>query len=541
MKPKAKFEYFQAIPFYTKSDPAVFAWFSDNLGVYELRLMPSVKEVAGIPTAGKGLIIVAVVDQTIHFRIFDGDGQVVVDTDEKKLTEHAPQIVELRKQLEGLSPPRSLTSSEKRRIGDAVKSIVGYTDRGELDAMTGRALPVIVPESVKSGDAADVYSAAEEKLDPDGKKRRRYPGLKRDDFPCLWIEGKGGKHFTLPIPKKTDEIPGMLRKVADAAAESNNIDELRAKISKVKGLPRPIEDRYFRDVVGLAVLAIALILIYLISLPLLPRSSTGILEIAILAVVALIPAVVLFKIVQSFAEFSGTQYGMDLKLGGAAAVWGLVFLGGIAYQRSLPAPGTFTAGFFFKVQDDRNTPMPTAGRVDAQLDVPMPGEVRDGFGKIPRLSRDWEGKTTTIILHVPGYELVKPEVTYLLSESKPPTVLVKRSAEVGPLVVSTFNCTIYFSIEGSPNGVVPDGQLTLQFNKPEVVPISQGSASISSIPDAWNDQPVTVRLKMIGYQLADPLAPVRLKPDGRINVLVRQEPPPKSKEEAPSAGSSKEF
>ena len=55
--------------------------------VCDLELMPSVKDVGGIPVAGKSLIVVAVVDHVLHFRVFAGDGKIALDTDEKKLTE----------------------------------------------------------------------------------------------------------------------------------------------------------------------------------------------------------------------------------------------------------------------------------------------------------------------------------------------------------------------------------------------------------------------------------------------------------------------
>ena len=102
----------------------------------DLRLMSSVKEVSDIPTAGKDLIIVAAVDNVLHFRMFDGDGKVVVDTDEKRLTEQARQIEDLRKQLVGLWPPHELTESEKGRVITAVTSIVEHSPSiPELDAI----------------------------------------------------------------------------------------------------------------------------------------------------------------------------------------------------------------------------------------------------------------------------------------------------------------------------------------------------------------------------------------------------------------------
>ncbi len=109
--------------------------------------------------------------------------------------------------------------------------------RNDLDSMTGSALPVMRPETVEKGDAADVYMAAEETdKDADGTQRRRYPGLKRADLPCLWIEGLGGKHFTLPLPKKKNEISQMLRKLSDSAEASSSIDDLREKVTAEEGV-----------------------------------------------------------------------------------------------------------------------------------------------------------------------------------------------------------------------------------------------------------------------------------------------------------------
>ena len=72
---------------------------------YDLRLTRTVKDVRSIPLAGKRLIIVAAVQNVLHFRIHDGDGNMAVDTDETTLTKEAGRIGELSKQLESLWPP----------------------------------------------------------------------------------------------------------------------------------------------------------------------------------------------------------------------------------------------------------------------------------------------------------------------------------------------------------------------------------------------------------------------------------------------------
>ncbi len=98
----------------------------------DLRLMSWVKDVHDIPTRGKDLIIVAAVDNVLHFRMFNGAGKVVVDTDEKRLTEKAWQIENLRKQLVSLWPPHELTGSEKDQVINNVTLIVGRTPNEAL-------------------------------------------------------------------------------------------------------------------------------------------------------------------------------------------------------------------------------------------------------------------------------------------------------------------------------------------------------------------------------------------------------------------------
>ncbi len=94
---------------------------------YNLRLMSPTNDPGSIPTKGKSLVVVVALNGILHFRIFDGAAKKVVDTDETKLTAKASQIKDLRNQLETLSPPHELTSSEKRGVIAAVTSIVGRT------------------------------------------------------------------------------------------------------------------------------------------------------------------------------------------------------------------------------------------------------------------------------------------------------------------------------------------------------------------------------------------------------------------------------
>jgi len=102
----------------------------------DLRLMSSATDATGIPQTGKSLIVVADVDHVLQFRIFNGDGKVIVDTDEKRLREPTLQIERLRKRLEGLWPPHELTKSEKDEVVTAVRSVVDRTSALQARAAT---------------------------------------------------------------------------------------------------------------------------------------------------------------------------------------------------------------------------------------------------------------------------------------------------------------------------------------------------------------------------------------------------------------------
>ena len=100
---------------------------------FELRLISSANGMDDIPPEPKSLIIVALVDQVLHIRIFDSNGKEV---DEKKLTGRVQRMEDLRKQLENLWPPHELSKDEKAQVIAAVLSIVGHTQKPKLVMVT---------------------------------------------------------------------------------------------------------------------------------------------------------------------------------------------------------------------------------------------------------------------------------------------------------------------------------------------------------------------------------------------------------------------
>ena len=112
---------------------------------FDLWFRPGLDRTSEIPTKGKDLIVVAgcrsddrdnglrdpldfeAAIGRLHFRVFDGDGKVVVDTDETKLPEKSRQIEVLRKELVRY---RDLSERLAGRVSkkDIINSIVSILD-----------------------------------------------------------------------------------------------------------------------------------------------------------------------------------------------------------------------------------------------------------------------------------------------------------------------------------------------------------------------------------------------------------------------------
>jgi hypothetical protein len=102
----------------------------------DLRMMPSVTGIGDLPTEGKDLVIVAELKHTVsnykdstadeysyttlHFRMFDGQGKIVVEHGEAS---HLG-IGEFKTQLASLWPPHELTEDEKNWVINCVTVFV---------------------------------------------------------------------------------------------------------------------------------------------------------------------------------------------------------------------------------------------------------------------------------------------------------------------------------------------------------------------------------------------------------------------------------
>jgi hypothetical protein len=194
-------------------------------GGLDLRLLSPYDAPRCLPAAGRDLIVVAgervrppatldpgvvrpvrAEEQSLHFRIFDGDGRMVVDMPESRLSGRPRGLsCGLRIDLERLWPPHALSQSERRRVITAVHSIIGHVPHipavGQ-DLVVVAAIDGVLHFRIFDGDGKQVANTDEERFrlvdDTDGmvpdsaseveyrrKKARALAGLK-DQLAGLW-------------------------------------------------------------------------------------------------------------------------------------------------------------------------------------------------------------------------------------------------------------------------------------------------------------------------------------------------------------------
>ncbi len=102
--------------------------------------------------------------------------------------------------------------------------------RSDIDAITGSALVVPLAKEVETGDAEGIMSLFRRDL-----KNERYPGLRRSDMPCFWVEDGEQRHEIIRLPNNLDDLNTYLRAMTDAAAESKSPKEIKEMVMKTAG------------------------------------------------------------------------------------------------------------------------------------------------------------------------------------------------------------------------------------------------------------------------------------------------------------------
>ena len=105
---------------------------------YRAKLLGPLVDRGRIPTAGKNLIVLADVNGSLHVRIFDGLGAVVIDTNQTKRPGLAQAFKDLKEKFKPPWSPHVLTRREEGRVAAAVASLVELSlKRSMLRLMLG--------------------------------------------------------------------------------------------------------------------------------------------------------------------------------------------------------------------------------------------------------------------------------------------------------------------------------------------------------------------------------------------------------------------
>jgi hypothetical protein len=182
--------------------------------------------------------------------------------------------------------------------------------RDEIDAATGEAIVIVLPRVVAAGNAKAFDSLFRKPV-----RDQRYPGLKRLDLPCLWIEDGDQNHILVKLPDSIEETKKVIRALADGAPQATSAENLRRLLEKTVPEVSKKSQQFAAFTFGVAFVIAMLVLAIAFPNPT-PFQYTVfriVLAIAIAGVAAMIPG------------FISVELSAWLRAGGALAVFVVVF------------------------------------------------------------------------------------------------------------------------------------------------------------------------------------------------------------------------
>lgn len=118
---------------YSRGDKAPLILFDGDQIPLTLRLIPMVHEKHGIPQQGRDLAVVAVIDEKFQFRLFDAEGELVVEASQDEYPEKAAEIARLKEYLESMWTAKKHTKTQVYKFYEIFKTIVTPLSRFHLD------------------------------------------------------------------------------------------------------------------------------------------------------------------------------------------------------------------------------------------------------------------------------------------------------------------------------------------------------------------------------------------------------------------------
>jgi hypothetical protein len=130
--------------------------------------------------------------------------------------------------LAGVPDPRFI-QAVPLYLADDVDVINYFTKfKKEIDGTTGANLVILLAKQVEIGNADEIVKLFEK----DSNEQKRFPGVRRGDLPCLWLEDNQGGTAILRLPNKHDDIRQLIRDLADVAPEATSAENLKERASK---------------------------------------------------------------------------------------------------------------------------------------------------------------------------------------------------------------------------------------------------------------------------------------------------------------------
>jgi hypothetical protein len=193
----------------------------------------------------------------------------------------------------------------------------------EIDAVTGDALVVVIPDTALDSDAQDIYSAV---------GSERYRMLKRSDLPCLYIEDSDDHRFTVRLPPRKEDIVWVVRRISDHADRVGSASELERLINEDRELQRRLrydmrETQNDGALTPQLLLAVALgvfFLLLIIALVVWIENPTT-QQMWVFRVTMSLAAAAIGAIIPGFLHIEGQLANFAVRTGGAVALFVIVY------------------------------------------------------------------------------------------------------------------------------------------------------------------------------------------------------------------------
>jgi multidrug efflux pump subunit AcrA (membrane-fusion protein) len=126
----------------------------------DLRLLPALNDPRELPATGTDLILLAREGGALRFRFFDSDGERIIDTDDRRLTDKGPQLAKLKSLLARMwdRPQARPTEASKGGVWDRVPGGAPLVSPTDKDKVLAALRDIFGADHVPAGTRAKVLA-----------------------------------------------------------------------------------------------------------------------------------------------------------------------------------------------------------------------------------------------------------------------------------------------------------------------------------------------------------------------------------------------